>query len=473
MRSDAVLERNPGFRLEDGNGSYAFVDASGFRVETDLLGKLVWDALPGTPSGIAEKVAASALVPRGAMETFIEVMGRSGLAGVAGTAWPNLPLPLPAGGGETAPRPDLVSVVVTTYNGLAHVDACFRSIVRQTHPRIEIIAVDNASTDGTVGRIRAAYPQVEIVALRRNLHYTGGVNAGAARARGEYLLILNQDTELDPRCVARLLERAAADPTIGAVAPAMRFFQLRGMINGIGNQIWNRSWGSDNYIGHVDVGQFGGLDELPSACFGAVFLRRSAFEEVGPLDRGYGSFYEDVDWSFRCWFSGRRIVAAPGAVVYHKFGGSYLSRPKLRFVARNRQRLVLKLFQGKVRPGVFRRYLQEDVRSVLSSVKRREWGMAWAYAAAYASLAARIPEILLKRRGVMRRKRQGIRELDVFRRNLVYYHCLTPEGRLRLDTSVLLGYYRWVIGSPQKAIDNPGPVPQDGSCGKGIVCPPE
>ena len=240
--------------------------------------------------------------------------------------------------------------------------------------------MDNASTDGTVERLRSAYPRVKIVALGRNLHYTGGVNTGAARARGDYLFILNQDTELDPRCVARLVRRAGADPTIGAVAPALRFFQLRGMINGIGNEIWNRGWGTDNYIGHVDVGQFRGLDELPSACFGAVFIPRRVFEEVGPVDRGYGSFYEDVDWSFRCWFAGKRIVAAPEAIVYHKFGGSYLSRPKLRFVARNRQRLVLKLFEGRVRPGCFRRYLAEDAKNFLSLAKHGRWGMVGSYA---------------------------------------------------------------------------------------------
>jgi GT2 family glycosyltransferase len=441
--NDARLERNPDYRLESGGAGPAFVHATGFRVETDLLGKLVWEALPERPSKIAAKVKEAAAVPDEALRIFIEVMRRAGLAGEAGTPWPNVPL-LPAAEGETAPaRPDLVSVVVTTYNGTDHIDACFRSIARQTYPNIEIIAVDNASTDGTAERIRSAYPQVKVVPLARNLHYTGGVNTGAALASGEYLFILNQDTELDPQCVARLHRRAAADATIGAVAPSMRFFHLRGMINGIGNEIWSHGWGSDNFIGHVDVGQFGRLDELPSACFGAVFVRRSAFEEVGPLDRGYGSFYEDVDWSFRCRFSGRRIVAAPGAVVYHKFGGSYLDRPKLRFVARNRQRLVLKLFQGKVRPGVFRRYLQEDVKSALAFLKRRQWDMAGAYASAYVSLVLQLPGIFIKRRRVMRKKKKGLRELDVFRRNPVFYHCLTPAGQLRIDASVLLGYYRW------------------------------
>lgn len=442
MENGPRLERNPEFRLESQGEGFAFVHPSGFRVETDILGKLVWEALPGRPSEIAERVRRVRQIPTDALRIFIEVIRRSGLAREEGAPSDAETAAVAEPGSA---RSDLVSVIVTTFNGADHIDACFRSIVRQSHPNVEIIAVDNASSDGTVERIRSAYPQVRIFALPRNIHYTGGVNYGAARAKGKYLFILNQDTELDPRCVERLVERAAGDEKIAAIAPMIRFFHLRGMVNGIGNEIWNRGWGTDNFIGHVDAGQFGRLDELPSACFGAVFIRKDVFEEVGPLDRGYGSFYEDVDWSFRCRFRGHKIVAAPRAVVYHKFGGSYLSRPKLKFVARNRQRLVLKLFQGKVRPGVFRRYLKEDIKTALSCARRGEWGIAGVYAGAYASLAAQIPGILAKRRGVMRRRAKGVRELDVFRLNPSFYECLTPRGNPRIDMNVLFGYYRWIL----------------------------
>jgi GT2 family glycosyltransferase len=459
MESGAKLERNPDFRLESAGGAHAFVHSTGFRVETDRLGKLVWDALPGPAAEVAARVRAKAAVPERALAVFIEVMRRAGLAGPAGATAREMGAGVASAAEDAAPlaAAGLVSVIVTTHNGTAHIDACFRSIAAQTYPNIEVIAVDNASADGTVERIREAYPGVRLFPLRRNIHYTGGVNHGASKAGGQYLFILNQDTELDSDCVARLVRRAAADGTIGAVVPMMRFFQLRGMVNGLGNEIWPHGWGSDNYIGHVDLGQFAGVDEVPSACFGAVFILRSAYDAVGPLDRGYGSFYEDVDWSFRCWFGGRRIVAAPDAIVYHKFGGSYPSRPKLKFVARNRQRLVLKLFQGKVRPGVFRRYLQEDAKCVLSLLKRREWGMAGAYAAAYASLLTCVPGILVRRREAMRRKLRGVRETDVFRRNLVFYSCLTPLGHPRIDASVVFGYYRRVPPGGAAGLSRPTP----------------
>jgi GT2 family glycosyltransferase len=248
---------------------------------------------------------------------------------------------------------------------------------------------------------------------------------------------------------------------LGAVVPMMKFFNLRGFVNGIGNQIWNHGWGTDNFIGHVDVGQFSGLEEVPSACFGAVFLRREAVDDIGLLDEKYGSFYEDTDWSYRCWMRGWRIAPQAGAVVYHKFGGSYLAGPKLRFVVRNRQRLVLKIFQGKVMLGTFRRYMKEDIRNFLALLKQKNFGLAGAYPKAYGALALGLGTTLLKRRRFRKSRLPGLRELDVLRKNIPFYHCLDPKGRPQLSASVLLGYYRWELAKLRRSEtggERPGPA---------------
>ena len=107
------LERNPDFRLESGSGGYAFVHASGFRVETDLLGKFVWECLPDRPSGIAARAGGElGGVPQAALAAFVEVMRRAGLAGAEGTPWPDI-LPAPGEAGEEGaaglPRPRVPS----------------------------------------------------------------------------------------------------------------------------------------------------------------------------------------------------------------------------------------------------------------------------------------------------------------------------------------------------------------------------
>ena len=154
----------------------------------------------------------------------------------------------------------------------------------------------------------------------------------------------------------------------------MKFRRLPGFINGLGNHIRRRGWGSDNFIGVVDVGQFAGLNEVPSACFGAALLDRAAVDEVGLLDERYTAFYEDVDWSFRAWMKGWRIVPEAGATVYHEFGASYPSRQKLCFVVRNRLRLVLKLFRGRWLLSFVKSYVIEDARGALIPSPTQQMG---------------------------------------------------------------------------------------------------
>ncbi|MFC2142295.1 glycosyltransferase family 2 protein, partial [Acidobacteriota bacterium] len=263
------------------------------------------------------------------------------------------------------------------------------------------------------------------------------------QAKGRYVVFLNQDTEIDKDCVRRLYRKSLSDPSIGAVAPLMKFMELPGFINGLGNQINNHGWGTDNFIHCVDVGQFGDLTEIPSVCFGAVLLRRDALDRVGPVDEGYGSFYEDVDWSLRCWLGGWKIVPEAQAVVYHKFGASYPSRRKLVFIVRNRLRLVLKTFQGRVMLGFLKNYMREDLRSTLSHVKKRDFGTVFCFVKAYVSLMFGFPGILLKRAAFMRSKDKTMRERDVLQKNPSFYCCLhagldMPE----IDVAVIRRYYR-------------------------------
>ena len=444
---DETLVRNSDFELLDEGAWVSFVHKSGQKAATDALGGAIWAALPGTAEEVAGKVAGAWAASDELVRDYLWLMRRAEvvLGSGGGVREERGPEKTGVGDGAGERNGDLISVVVITHNGKDHVVDCLSSLVRQTYKNVEIIAVDNASSDGTPDIIRSRFPEVRLLVQSRNLHYAGGVNVGLNSARGNYIFIVNQDTEMAEDCLARLYERARAGEDIGAVVPMMKFFHLRGFINGLGNQVRNHGWGTDNYIGHIDVGQFADLTEVPSACFGAVFLSRKALDAVGPLDESYGSFYEDVDWSFRCWMGGFRIVPQPKAVVYHKFGGSYLQRPKLQFVARNRQRLVLKLFQGRVMLGVFKRYLKEDLRNFFGLLKRKNFGMAMAYPKAYVSLGLGLAGTLNARRKARKRKLPHLRELDVFRRNFDFYHALDERGFPRLDASILLGYYRWVM----------------------------
>ena len=478
---DEILVRSGDFELRNEGVWASFVHKSGQKAATDALGGAIWDNLPGTEDEVVRKVIGAWAVSDDFVRDYLWLMRRAEVVRNAGggtgkeggpektevedgtgpekAAARGETVGSAGGGGEMAGRAedgtgadggtsgtdDLISVVVITHNGANHVLDCFSSLVRQTYKNVEIIAVDNASSDGTPDIIGSRFPKVRLLVQPRNLHYAGGVNVGLRSAQGKYIFVVNQDTEMADDCLEQFRSAMREDEKIGAVVPMMKFFHLRGFINGLGNQIRNYGWGTDNFIGHIDLGQFADLAEVPSACFGAVFLSRKALDAVGLLDERYGSFYEDVDWSFRCWMGGFRIIPQPKAVVYHKFGGSYLQRPKLKFVARNRQRLVLKLFQGRVMLGVFKRYLKEDIRNFFALLKKKNIGMAMAYPEAYISLAFGLAGTLRERCRARKRKLPHLRELDVFRRNFDFYHAFDERGFPRLDASILLGYYRWVI----------------------------
>jgi len=418
-----------------------FVSVQGQRVLTDRVGKAVWGSLPGSGAQVCRKARKDLLVSRRLIFEFLVVLSKAGIIEKDDHEERRRKRKKPRG---QKPE-DLVSVIVVTHNGARYVKTCLGSINKQTYKNIEVICVDNASTDGTVALVKKGFPGVRVVPLKRNLHYAAGIDRGIEEAGGRYLFILNQDTELDRDCILQLVEKAKSEERAGVVAPMIKFSELRGFLNGIGNQVNNHGWGTDNFIHCVDIGQFEDLKEIPSACFGAVMLERAAVEDVGLVDTGYGSFYEDVDWSFRCWYRGWRIVPSPRAVVYHAFGGSYEGEKKLFFVVKNRMRMVLKLFQGRVMLGFLKNYMREDLRNFLSLLKHKNKRLAACYVKAYLSLVFHLPGIGIKRLAVMRRKK-GIRERDILVKNPSFYCCLQPHLNMpEIDTAVIRRYYRWSL----------------------------
>jgi GT2 family glycosyltransferase len=436
---DKALTRNHQVQLVFDGGTPFFVLPGRRRVQTDKIGKAVWDSLPNPVTGILTQVQDRYVVSEAYLKKFITLLLRAGVLHLTGEKAPlsSAQVSKPAG-----VQPEgIVSVVVVTYNGSEHLNDCFSSLFNQTYPQLEIIVVDNASSDATVERINRDFPSVKVLALKRNRHYAGGVNQGLQQAQGKYCLVLNQDVELDPDCIHRLVLAMQRETRIGAAVPMMKFFHLRGFINGIGNQVRRKGWGSDNFIGAVEAGQFSTLAEVPSACFGAVMLRRQALLDVGLLDEGYGSFYEDVDWSFRCWYKGWKIVPQVEAVVYHKFGASYPQGRKLRFVLRNRYRLVLKLFRKRPRLSFLKSYLRDDAKNLVSSLKRRELSLVPLLLQAYLSTLFRLPGIYRKGRKVMREKLPHVSEKDILEKNPEWGRCLNEKQEPCLDSEAMLGYY--------------------------------
>jgi len=437
-----ILSRNPDFQLTCEGDVYHFVFKNRYKIRTDRLGALIWESLPGSVQEIKDKIRRQLHVSDDLVGRFLLVLNKGDLIGSSPRTGERTEIDPSLRKSE--PHKDLISVIVVTYNGEKHIHECFRSLLGQSFGNLEIIAVDNCSKDQTVSMLRKDFSNVKLYSMMKNIHYAGAVNFGLSKAAGRYILVLNQDVELHEDCIRHLYNAAEKGIDVGAVVPMMKFYHLRGFINGIGNQIRHYGWGSDNFIGCVDIGQFADLEEVPSACFGAVFLNREALEKVGKLDKRYKSYYEDVDWSFRCWLRGSRIVPAVKAVVYHKFGASYKEDAgKLKLVAKNRLRLVLKLFQGRIRFGFLKRYVKEDIKNTLSLLKKRKFSLVFAYAKAYFLLLWDMPFLFFQRRSVMRNKTKGVSERFVLEKNPEFFNCCDENSDPVIDAGKIFEHYRW------------------------------
>jgi hypothetical protein len=315
----------------------------------------------------------------------------------------------PAAVAGSAPEPPfagpLVSIIVVNKDGSEHLSALLPSLVNQDYANIELIMVDNASSDDSVELTRRFFPDAKIVELDENIGFSAGNNVGIAEAAGEYVLLLNNDTELADDCLSRLVEKAAGREDLAAVVPKMFLWRLPRFLNGIGNSVRNQGWGGDNFIGYLDIGQFDGIEEVFSACFGAVMISRAALDRVGLLDPKYMFYYEDADWSYRARLLGYKIGVAPAAAVYHKFSASMNTLEpnfKWRLVISNRLRFITKNLGKGAWLNFMRNYAKEDLRSFLRSVKHRDWPMAKTYLSAWVRFLAGMPGILSARRRIQK-----------------------------------------------------------------------
>lgn len=378
---------------------------TGGRIQADETGKALISILPASFPAISREMnQKKQYVSDQMLKYYLLLFWKAGILEKEPQGLDTSAVLSSPGTGELKKNPardERVSVVIVSYNGEKFLRANLETLSRQTLTPREIIIVDNASTDGSLSIVAKEFPHVTITRNKRNYHYAHAVNIGVGLASGELVIILNQDIEVEPGFIQSLVQRYDDEKdkeNIAGVVPQMRFSKLRQCINGIGNFVTEKDWGSDNYFCVVDVGQFDHLTYVSSACFGAIMVTRQGWNKVGPLDRKYKSFYEDSDWSIRAHMAGMKLCAAPRAIVYHAFGGSYPSGLKLTFIAKNRLRFVFKNLKGKLLKTFFKKYLKHDIKSALAFIRRRQYINIYYYMKAYIRLLLELPGIWFYRR---------------------------------------------------------------------------
>jgi len=232
-----------------------------------------------------------------------------------------------------------VSIVIPNFNGRRHLEACLSSIQNLTYRHLEIIIVDNASTDGSVDFVKANYPRVKILVNAVNLGFAEGCNVGIRNARGNYVALLNNDVEVDPDWLKELILVAQSDPRIAICASKIMMFHNRKVFNSAGGEYDVYGSGHDRGLYEFDHGQYCRLEEVFFACGCAMLVRRDILEDIGLFDSRYFMYGEDVDLCWRAWLRGYKVVYVPSAVVYHKYGGTMKALTAQRLYLANRNSL--------------------------------------------------------------------------------------------------------------------------------------
>ena len=443
-----ILVKNDEYRVISDDDGMFFENGSGASIKTDELVVKVWmSAHQKDELTIYDELQKTSPVSTIYLEIVLKLLVTSGLL----FDKENESLSTKDVSHEGESFDSLVSIVIVNYNGKHHLKELFETIDEQFYKNLETILVDNGSSDGSIDWTEEYWPDVKIVSNGKNNGFAKGNNIGINASKGEHIFLVNNDTKLEKDCIQKLVEMANERSKVGAVIPKLRLFDLPMFINAIGNRVSPSGWGSDNYIGHLDFGQFDNIEEVFSACFGAVLLGRSALEEVGLLDQVYRFYYEDSDWSYRARLKGLKIYFAPDAIVYHKFNASMNTRSyefKLYLLIGNRIRFALKNLSPRTALGFTRNYLKEDIRNLLGALRRFHLVRMATYIKAWARVMIMLPGIFIQRRSIQRGRVMGIKDHDIFAisGNENNIPLIDKDSRPILDSRVVRKIYIHQLG---------------------------
>jgi O-antigen biosynthesis protein len=237
-----------------------------------------------------------------------------------------------------------VSVLTVTFNGKGFLQDFFTSLYStdQQGLELEVIVVDNGSTDGSVAWLAEHYPQVTVLQNDEN-NYARALNLGIQHSQGQFVVIANNDATVHRDWLQGFLEVFRRDEKIGAVQSKI-FFANENRINSVGVEEIDHYYFRDIGFGRDDGNAYANAAEREYVTGGSVMFRRECLEDVGPWDEEFIMFMEDVDYSARCRKKGWKLWYSPRSIMYHKYHGSSSEELCEYFCTRNRFLFVAKHF---------------------------------------------------------------------------------------------------------------------------------
>ncbi len=240
----------------------------------------------------------------------------------------------------------LISLITINFNGASVTAELLESLRYVTYPNVEVIVVDNASEEPP-HHLKDSFPEVQFVFSKRNLGFAGGNNLGIRVSKGEIVMLLNNDTEVDPGFLEPIVQAFLEHPKVGCISSKLIFHNRENIIQYAGHPglHWLTGRGFSRGFGESDNGQYDDFMICGLAHGAAMALKREMFQQVGLMYENYFLYYEEVDYSERIKNHGWQIAYVGASKVYHKESMSvgkasplklyYLTRNRLLFLRRN------------------------------------------------------------------------------------------------------------------------------------------
>jgi GT2 family glycosyltransferase len=274
----------------------------------------------------------------------------------------------------------LVSVIVLNYNGLKTLgnilSDCIHSVLQTDYPAFEVLFVDNASTDGSVDAVKRKFgsdSKLKIVQNSQNLGFAEGNNVGMRQAQGEYIVLLNSDTMVEPAWLKALVK--AVEPSeVGAAQSKLLLLSKPNLMDCAGGLV-------DFYGYHLERGRgeesslFNKTSEIFYAKGASMILKRSVLEKSGLFDPDIFMYYDETDLCWRIRLAGFKVIYVPDSVVYHAAGlttQKVYNQKKLFFAQRNHLMVLTKNYNGANMVKAVSVSVFNEVRNALLCFMRRQ-----------------------------------------------------------------------------------------------------
>lgn len=270
-----------------------------------------------------------------------------------------------------------VAVIVLNWNGRDDTLTCLASLSAVGHRPLDVILVDNGSTDGSAEAVRVSFPDVTVLEIGQNLGFAEGNNVGLrhALAHGaDYALLLNNDTEVAPDFISLLVDAVEAMPEAGVSGPTIYYFDRPTTIWSAGGAIdWRRGDGQMIGLDEVDEGQYEAVRQVDFVTGCALLARREVIEKAGMLDPRFFMYYEETEWCVRVARAGYKILHVPQAHVWHKIApAQQAASPRIHYYMTRNRLLFLRSTRAGVRAWLHT-LLAEYLRTLVSWTVLPRW----------------------------------------------------------------------------------------------------